>query len=78
MKKSEGPKPLTGLADLMGELNDEIETENFAQLKPDQQKLETIAREMLKLEKDMTVPGASQPDAVRVDRLMQFIEERDF
>lgn len=78
MKKTDGSKRLGGLADLMGELNDEIETETFAELKPDQQKLETIAREMLKLEKDMTVPGATQPDSVRVDRLMQFIEERDF
>ncbi|WP_427913924.1 hypothetical protein ACPWT1_02910 [Ramlibacter sp. MMS24-I3-19] len=78
MKNSDGQKQRSGLAELMGELSDEVESEAFAVMKPDQQKLETIAREMLKLEKDMTVPGSTQPDGVRVDRLMQFIEERDF
>jgi hypothetical protein len=78
MRNTDGQKQRAGLAELMGELSDEVESEAFAGMNPDQQKLETIAREMLKLEKDMTVPGSTQPDAVRVDRLMQFIEERDF
>ncbi len=66
------------LADLLSDINEELEEEKFAELSPDEQKLETIARDILRLERDMTVPGNPKPDSVRIDSLMQFIEERDF
>ncbi len=66
------------LADLLSDINDEIEEEKFAVLSPDEQRLEKIARDILRLERDMTIPGNPKPDNVRIDNLMQFIEERDF
>jgi hypothetical protein len=66
------------LADLLSDINDEIEEEKFANLSPDDQTLEKIARDILRLERDMTVPGNPKPDSVRIESLMQFIEERDF
>ena len=66
------------LADFLNDLNDEIEEEKFAELSIDEQTLEKIARDILRLERDMTVPGNPKPDNVRIDNLTQFIEERDF
>lgn len=68
----------SGLAELFGELSEEIDGDAFTELTPEQRQLEAVAREILKLEKDMTIPGSAQPDGVRLERLMQFIEERDF
>lgn len=63
---------------LLSELGDEVDAERRADMKPADQALNEIAREILRLERDMTVPGRPSPDSVRIDRLMRFLEERQF
>ncbi len=60
------------------EIFDEIESETFGELDPKDQILENLAREILLLERDMTVPGTQTSDASRVERLTKFIESKDF
>jgi len=71
-------KKRSGLGDLLNELNDEVEEEKRAALKPADQRLDEVAREILRLERDLTVPGSPSSDSVRIERLMSFIEEREF
>jgi hypothetical protein len=71
-------KKRSGLEDLLNELNDEVEEEKRAALKPADQRLDEVAREILRLERDLTVPGSPSSDSVRIERLMSFIEEREF
>ena len=71
-------KKRSGLEDLLNELNDEVEEEKRAALKPADQLLDEVAREILRLERDLTVPGSPSSDSVRIERLMRFIEEREF
>jgi hypothetical protein len=78
MPKDKTSAPKGSLANLFSDINDEIEEEKFAGLSSDDQVLETIARDILRLERDMTIPGSPKPDNVRIDSLMKFIEERDF
>ncbi|MDR6836567.1 hypothetical protein J2W93_001395 [Acidovorax delafieldii] len=44
----------------------------------DDQVLADIARRMLRLERDMTMPGSATSAAARVERLAKFIEEEQF
>ena len=71
-------KKLQGLDDLMSELNDEVDEETRAALKPADQRLDEVAREILRLERDLTVPGSPSSESVRIERLMTFIEGREF
>jgi hypothetical protein len=71
-------KKLQGLEDLLNELNDEVDEENRAALKPADQRLDEVAREILRLERDLTVPGSPSSENVRIERLMNFIEGREF
>jgi len=71
-------KKLQGLDDLLNELNDEVDEENRAALKPADQRLDDVAREILRLERDLTVPGSPSSESVRIERLMNFIEGREF
>lgn len=71
-------KKLQGLDELMNELNDEVDEENRAALKPADQRLDEVAREILRLERDLTVPGSPSSESVRIERLMNFIEGREF
>jgi hypothetical protein len=71
-------KKRSGLGDLLNELNDEVEEEKRAALNPADQRLDEVAREILRLERDLTVPGSPSSDSVRIERLMSFIEEREF
>ena len=71
-------KKLQGLDDLLNELNDEVDEENRAALKPADQRLDEVAREILRLERDLTVPGSPSSESVRIERLMNFIEGREF
>ncbi|MFT3821701.1 MAG: hypothetical protein QM750_29455 [Rubrivivax sp.] len=66
------------LSALFQALGDEVDEETVAALPKEEQVLETIARELLKLERDLTLPGAAQSEAARVDRLTQFIADKDF
>jgi hypothetical protein len=78
------PKDKSGmvaaLKDLMGDLEDEVETEQTASMSKEDQALAEIARRMLRLERDMTMPGSStaSAQAARVERLAKFIEEEQF
>lgn len=71
-------KRIQGLVDLMNELNGEVDEETRAALKPADQRLDEVAREILRLERDMTVPGSPSSESVRVERLMNFIAGREF
>ena len=62
----------------MNELNDEVDEETRAALKPADQRLDEVAREILRLERDLTVPGSPSSESVRIERLMNFIEGREF
>ena len=62
----------------MGELEDELEAEQAASMSKEDQALAEIARRMLRLERDMTMPGSATSEAARVERLAKFIEEEKF
>ena len=71
-------RKLQGLDDLINELNDEVDEETRAAMKPADQRLDEVAREILRLERDLTVPGSPSSESVRIERLMNFIEGREF
>lgn len=73
--KSDSAKALLDM--LMGAV-EEVEQEQRAAMSPEEVKLDAIAREILRLERDMTIPGSSATDSVRAERLMNFIESKDF
>ncbi|MEI8304090.1 MAG: hypothetical protein WCG13_12435 [Burkholderiales bacterium] len=64
--------------DLIGELEGEFEAEKAASMTKEDQALAEIARRMLRLERDMTMPGSATSTAARVERLSRFIEEEQF
>jgi hypothetical protein len=63
---------------MLSKLGDEVDAELRAELHPADQVLNAVARDILRLERDMTVPGSSSSDSVRIERLMRFIEDRNF
>lgn len=75
------PKPLD-LEELFDEIesevDDEIESERVSQLSPDELVLSQVASKILRLERDMTMPGKAVPDATRIERLTNFIDEAQF
>lgn len=71
-------KKSTGLGALLRELGDEVEEEKKAAMDPKDRKLDDIAREALRLERDMTIPGSSLSESARIERLMQLIESKEF
>jgi len=71
-------KKTQGLKALLGELDDEIEAERVAEMAPQQRVMEDLAKEILRLERDMTIPGSPLPDSTRIERLTRFIEDRAF
>lgn len=64
--------------DLLNELANEIETEKQAGLSESEKVLAEVARELLLLERDMLIPGRTQSDSVRVDRLGEVLKNKDF
>jgi hypothetical protein len=66
------------LEDLLDEIEDEVEAEQAAAMSKEDQALAEIARRMLRLERDMTMPGSATSAAARVERLAKFIEEEQF
>jgi hypothetical protein len=60
------------------EVDEEIEAERMNQLTPQDRILAQIASDILRLERDMTMPGRAVQDATRIDRLAKFIEEAKF
>lgn len=77
MSSNKSRKPST-LEELMGEIEDELEAEQVASMSKEDQILAEIARRMLRLERDITMPGSATSAAARVDRLAKFIEEERF
>lgn len=75
------PKPFD-LEELFGEIesevDDEIESERVEQLSPDELVLSQVASEILRLERDMTMPGRAVQDSTRIERLTKFIDEAKF
>jgi len=68
----------SSLKDLLGEIEDEVDAEQKASMPKQDQTLAEIARRMLRLERDMTMPGSATSAAARVERLAKFIEEEQF
>lgn len=66
------------LRELLGELEDEIEIEKISAMPSAERLMDELAKEILKLERDMTIPGSSVPDSTRIERLTRFIEDREF
>lgn len=62
----------------LAEIGEEVDAEKRAAMKPTDQRLDDVAREILRLQRDMTVPGSPSSEGVRLERLMRFIEEREF
>lgn len=77
MPNGKSKKP-TSLEDLIGELSEEVDVEKTASMPKEDQVLAEIARRMLRLERDMTMPGSATSQAARVERLAKFIEEEKF
>jgi hypothetical protein len=72
------PSKFTDLGDFLQDIADEVEQDKVASLSKDEQVLEGIAREILKLERDLTLPGTGQSESARVERLSQFIADKNF
>ncbi len=70
----------SSLEDLLGEIEQEVEAEQAASMSKEDQVLAEIARRMLRLERDMTMPGSATATSQvsRVERLAKFIEEEQF
>jgi hypothetical protein len=60
------------------ELVGEIEEDKLKSLSADEAKLHSITQMLLKLERDLNVPGAKKSDAERVDRLLEAISKESF
>jgi hypothetical protein len=67
--------PMTGL---IRQLGHEIDEEQSSSLGPEDAILADVARRILKLERDLTIPGSSQPQASRIERLSMFIQSEAF
>lgn len=75
------PKPLDLdelFEEIESEVDDEIESERMRQLTPEELVLSQVASEILRLERDMTMPGRAVQDATRIERLKKFIDEAQF
>ncbi len=77
MPNEKSKKPST-LEDLLGEIAEEVDAEHAASMSKDDQVLAEVARRMLRLERDMTMPGSATSASARVERLSKFIEEEQF
>ena len=58
MPNEKSKKP-SSLEDLLGELSDEVDAEQAASMPKEDQVLAEIAHRMLRLERDMTMPGSA-------------------
>jgi hypothetical protein len=62
----------------LGEINDEIEAEELESLSAEDKKLHEVAQSLLRLERDLKVPGVASGADVRVDRLLEEIAKEKF
>jgi hypothetical protein len=56
----------------------DIKNEQAAAMSTEELALADIARKILRLERDMTMPGNASSKASRIERLSKFIEEENF
>ena len=63
---------------LFGELDEEIESEKLTLMSAEERNMDELAKEILRLERDMTIPGSPLPDGTRIERLTRFIEDKEF
>lgn len=63
---------------LFGELDEEIESEKLTSMSAEERNMDELAKEILRLERDMTIPGSPLPDGTRIERLTRFIEDKEF
>lgn len=63
---------------LLGDIKDEIEAEDFETLSAKDKKLHEVAQRLLRLERDLKVPGVASGADVRVDRLLEEIAKESF
>lgn len=63
---------------LFGELDEEIESEKLSSMSAEERNIDELAKEILRLERDMTIPGSPMPDGTRIERLTRFIEDKEF
>ena len=66
------------LKELFEDLNSEIEEEAIASLSIEDQRLHEVAQRLLRVERDLKVPGAASSDGARVDRLLEEISKERF
>ena len=63
---------------LLGDIKAEIEAEEFETLNVEDKKLHEVAQRLLRLERDLKVPGVASGAEVRVDRLLEEIAKESF
>ena len=63
---------------LFGELDEEIESEMLSSMSAQERNMDGLAKEILRLERDMTIPGSPLPDGTRIERLTRLIEDKEF
>lgn len=66
------------LKELFGDIGAEIEAEAHETLSAGDKKLHEVAQRLLRLERDLKVPGVSSGVEVRVDRLLEEIAKEKF
>lgn len=69
---------LSSLQELLGDIEDELENELTSSMPKEDQILVDISRRLLRLERDMTMPGSATSETSRIERITKFIEEEDF
>ena len=60
------------------EADTELNSERTAAMSKEDLVLADVSRRMLRLERDMTMPGNASPAASRIERLSKFIEDETF
>lgn len=77
MSSQKNEKP-SSLEELFDEIDGELEEEKTSSMPEGEQILAEIARRILRLERDMTMPGSATQASSRIERLAKFIEEESF
>jgi hypothetical protein len=75
-EKTESLQELFG--DLELEADNELQAEAAAQLSPKEREMAEVAQELLRMERDMLLPGSEQGVTERVKRIGDLIESREF
>lgn len=62
----------------LAELGAEVRRDKVNSIPAHEQKLHIVAHKLLQFERDLAVPGANIPDAIRQQRLLDMIQDEDF